>query len=78
VIVISRSGRSIEIVKLLAKLHESRATVIGITNSVDGSLASEAQIPLVIPVEPDHAISVNTYSTLALAAAFSLAPLGAH
>jgi len=45
VIVIARSGRSIEIVKLLAKLHESRATVIGITNSVDGSLASEAQIP---------------------------------
>src|SRR5438477_3830455 len=67
VIVISRSGRSIEIVKLLAKLDESRATVIGITNSADGPLAREAQIPLVIPVELDHAISVNTYSTLALA-----------
>jgi glucosamine--fructose-6-phosphate aminotransferase (isomerizing) len=67
-IVVSRSGRSIEIVKLLAKLRESGATVIGVTNSADGPLAREAKIPLVIPVEMDHAISVNTYSTLALAA----------
>src|ERR1700730_17207073 len=31
-IVISRSGRSVEIVQLLAKARESGATVIGITN----------------------------------------------
>jgi glucosamine--fructose-6-phosphate aminotransferase (isomerizing) len=67
-IVISRSGRSVEIVQLLAKARESRATVIGITNAPDGPLAREAQIPLVIPVALDHAISVNTYTTLALAA----------
>jgi glutamine---fructose-6-phosphate transaminase (isomerizing) len=67
-IVISRSGRSVEIVQLLAKARERRATVIGITNAPDGTLAREAQIPLVIPVALDHAISVNTYTTLALAA----------
>ena len=67
-IVISRSGRSVEIVQALAKARESRATVIGITNAADGTLAREAQIPLVIPVALDHAISVNTYATLALAA----------
>ena len=67
-IVISRSGRSVEIVQLLAKAREKRATVIGITNAPDGALAREAQIPLVIPVALDHAISVNTYTTLALAA----------
>src|ERR1700681_428088 len=67
-IVISRSGRSVEIVQLLAKARESGATVIGITNAADGTLAREAQIPLVIPVALDHAISVNTYTTLALAA----------
>ena len=66
--VISRSGRSVEIVQLLAKARESRATVIGITNAAEGTLAREAQIPLVIPVALDHAISVNTYTTLALAA----------
>jgi len=67
-IVISRSGRSVEIVQLLAKARESGATVIGITNAAEGTLAREAAIPLVIPVELDHAISVNTYTTLALAA----------
>src|SRR5262249_3006870 len=68
IIVISRSGRSIEIVQLLAKARESGATIIGITNSADGPLAKEAPISIVVPVEMDHAISVNTYSTLALAA----------
>ena len=67
-IVISRSGRSVEIVQLLAKARESGATVIGITNAADGTLAREAQIAMVVPVALDHAISVNTYTTLALAA----------
>src|SRR6266852_3133869 len=65
VMVISRSGRSVEIVKLLAKVRERGATVIVITNSEDGPLASEAQLSIVVPVALDHAISVNTYSTLA-------------
>ena len=64
-IVISRSGRSVEIVNLLAKVRNSGATVIGITNSNDGPLARESQISIVVPIEMDHAISVNTYSTLA-------------
>jgi glutamine---fructose-6-phosphate transaminase (isomerizing) len=68
VIVISRSGRSIEIVKLLAKVGKSGGTVIALTNSADGPLAREAQISIVVPVEMDHAISVNTYSTLAATA----------
>jgi glucosamine--fructose-6-phosphate aminotransferase (isomerizing) len=68
VVVISRSGRSIEVVKLLAKARASGATVIAITNSAEGPLARGAQIPIAIPIELDHAISVNTYSTLAATA----------
>jgi glutamine---fructose-6-phosphate transaminase (isomerizing) len=68
VIMISRSGRSVEIVKLLAKLQERGATVIAITNVADGTLAQQAQIPIVVPIALDHAISVNTYSTLAATA----------
>lgn len=64
-IVVSRSGRSVEIVNLLVKARESSATVIGVTNVEDAPLAREAQIPLVIPAKLDHAISVNTYTTLA-------------
>ena len=68
VVIISRSGRSIEIVQLAAKAKSSGATVIGITNSPDGPLAKEAQTPIVVSLALDHAISVNTYSTLAAAA----------
>src|SRR6266446_8072959 len=75
-IVISRSGRSVEIVQLLGKARESGAKVIGITNAAEGTLAREAQIALVVPVELDHAISVNTYTTLALAAGILAASAG--
>src|SRR6266404_3698753 len=75
-IVISRSGRSVEIVQLLGKARESGATVIGITNAADGALAREAQIAIVVPVAMDHAISVNTYTTLALAAGILAASAG--
>ena len=67
IIAISRTGKSVEIVRLLAKARESGALVIGITNAEDGALAREAQIPIVVPVTFDHGISVNTYSTLVLA-----------
>jgi len=69
VIAISRSGRSAEVVQLLAKARESGVAVVGVTNSADGVLAQEANFPILIPTLRDHAISVNTYSTLAVAAA---------
>ncbi len=69
IIDISRSGRSAEIVSLAAKAREGGAKVIGITNSADGVLARETQFPILVPALRDHAISVNTYSTLAVAAA---------
>jgi glucosamine--fructose-6-phosphate aminotransferase (isomerizing) len=68
IIVISRTGRSIEIVQLLFRARESGASVIGVTNSPESPLAKEAAISIVIPAALDHAISVNTYSTLALGA----------
>lgn len=67
IIIISRSGRSIEIVQLVAKARAAGAIVIAVTNAPDGPLAKEAQISIVVPIALDHAISVNTYSTLALA-----------
>jgi glucosamine--fructose-6-phosphate aminotransferase (isomerizing) len=67
-IVISRSGRSIEIVQLAEKARRSGVKVIGITNVPEGTLAKEADFPMVVPIELDHAISVNTYSTLAAGA----------
>jgi glucosamine--fructose-6-phosphate aminotransferase (isomerizing) len=60
IIVISRTGRSVEIVHLLEKARERGALVIDVTNSEDGPLAREAQIPIVITPRLDHGISVNT------------------
>lgn len=68
IVVLSRSGRSIEIVQLLSRAREAHATVIALTNSADGPLAREANAAIIIPVGFDHGISVNTYSTLAVAA----------
>ena len=68
IIAISRTGRSVEIVQLLAKAEAGGAAVIGITNSADGLLARESAVAIVVPTMLDHAISVNTYSTLLIAA----------
>jgi glutamine---fructose-6-phosphate transaminase (isomerizing) len=68
IVALSRTGRSIEIVQLLAKAEASGATVIGITNSADSPLARESAVAIVVPAMLDHAISVNAYSTLLIAA----------
>ena len=68
IVAISRTGRSIEIVQLLAKARASGATIIGITNSADSPLARESAVVVVVPAALDHAISVNAYSTLLIAA----------
>jgi glutamine---fructose-6-phosphate transaminase (isomerizing) len=67
-VILSRSGESAEILKLLASARKSRAIVVGLTHSERSSLARQAQIPLVVPVQFDHSISVNTYTCLAAAA----------
>lgn len=69
VIALSRTGRSIEIVQLTSKARDAGARLIGITNSGDSQLAKESTVALVLPIALDHAISVNAYSSLALAAA---------
>jgi fructoselysine-6-P-deglycase FrlB-like protein len=76
-IVLSRSGRSIEIVKLLEKARTADATIVGVTNFPDGALAQQATIPVVIPVTPDHGISANTYVSLAAGSAAIASAAGA-
>jgi glutamine---fructose-6-phosphate transaminase (isomerizing) len=66
-IIISRSGKSTEIVQLARKARQAGVKVIGITNAPEGTLAKEAHHAIVVPIAFDHAISVNTYTTLALA-----------
>jgi glucosamine--fructose-6-phosphate aminotransferase (isomerizing) len=67
VVLISRSGRSVELVPLMQLARLSGVIVVGITNNPDGPLAQQADISIVVPATADHGISVNTYSTLNLA-----------
>jgi glucosamine--fructose-6-phosphate aminotransferase (isomerizing) len=68
IVAISRTGRSIEIVQLLDKAEAAGARVVGVTNVADSPLARRAEVALVIPALLDHAISVNAYSSLLIAA----------
>jgi glucosamine--fructose-6-phosphate aminotransferase (isomerizing) len=77
IVLISRSGRSVELAPLMQRAHSSGAIVVGITNNPDGPLAQQADIPIIVPTTADHGISVNTYSTLNLAAgALAMATAG--
>ncbi len=68
VVLISRSGRSVELEPVMELARNAGATVVGLTNNPESPLALQAHIPIVVPITPDHAISVNTFSTLGLAA----------
>jgi len=66
VIVLSRSGKSTEIVKLLPKLSERGARIIAITNTPESPLAQQADVVLNMVAAFDHAVSVSMYSAMAL------------
>jgi len=67
VIVISRSGKSVEIVQLVDKLKAARAKIIAITNLPDSPLARVADVRICVQADFDHQVSVTMYSALAMA-----------
>lgn len=66
VLFLSRSGKSIEIVKALEKCKAAGTTVIAITNAVDSPLGKAADVCLFTNVAFDHSISVSTYTSIIL------------
>jgi len=67
VVMLSRSGKSTEIVQLIRKCRSRSATIIAITNATDSPLARGSDVVLNINTDFDHAVSVTTYSAIALA-----------
>jgi glutamine---fructose-6-phosphate transaminase (isomerizing) len=61
VVIVSRSGESVEITKLLAVL-KGRQIVVGVTNEPDSLLARSADCSLLIGSFPDEMVAVQTYT----------------
>jgi glutamine---fructose-6-phosphate transaminase (isomerizing) len=66
VVVLSRSGKSIEIVNLLSQARQAGARIIAITNTAESPLAQAAEITLNPQAPFDHFVSITMYSVLAL------------
>jgi glucosamine--fructose-6-phosphate aminotransferase (isomerizing) len=66
VVMLSRSGKSGEIVKALPKLKARGAKIIAITNTPESPLAQGADVTLEMMASFDHAVSVSMYSAMAL------------
>lgn len=65
-IMLSRSGRSVEIVGLLEKAAASHALVIGVTNTPESPLGQQATVVLPLKAAFDHNISITMYTALVL------------
>lgn len=76
ILLLSRSGKSIEVVTLLDRAAKAGAKVVGVTNAPDSPLAKRSDAAVLLGIGFDHAISVVTYSTVALAAGLLAGGLG--
>lgn len=77
VIALSRSGRSVEIVRLLDQVRSAGATLIAVTNTPDSPLATAADAVLLLATGFDHQISIAMYSGLALVGGLAAAAAAA-
>ncbi len=70
VVLVSRSGESIEVIKLLERLGESGTPVLGIANVPDSTLLAQADHALLLGSPPDQLVAIQTFT--ATVAAFAL------
>jgi glucosamine--fructose-6-phosphate aminotransferase (isomerizing) len=65
-LLLSRSGRSVEVVRLIELARQSGARTIGITNDPESALANGSDVPLLLEIPFDHNVSVAMYTAPAL------------
>jgi glucosamine--fructose-6-phosphate aminotransferase (isomerizing) len=61
-VLVSRSGETVEVIKLLPKLHKRGVRVIGVTNVKDSTLARKADITILVESAPDKMVALRTYT----------------
>lgn len=69
VLLLSRSGKSTEIVQLVEMCRARGATLIAITNQADSPLALGCDVILNTSTDFDNAVSITTYSSIGLTGA---------
>src|SRR5689334_14707099 len=58
-IVLSRSGKSVEVVHLIEKAQREQAKIVAITNTPDSPLAQKADVTLRMEAAFDHNVSIT-------------------
>ncbi len=61
-VLVSRSGDTVEVVKLIPELRARGVHIIGVTNSGSSTLAREADLLIEVGSEPDHLVALRTYT----------------
>jgi len=74
-VVVSQSGRSAEVVRLLEEVR-GRATVLAVTNTPDGPLAREAEATLLTHAGAESTVSCKTWVTAQMALQWLAGVLG--
>ncbi len=77
VVLVSRSGESVEVIKLLPMVREWGAAVIGIVNAPESTLAASADTAIVLGSPSDQLVAIQTYTgTVAVLALLGAAMAG--
>src|SRR5262245_20019525 len=61
IVIVSRSGRSVEIVNLVGEARSAGAKIVAITNTPDSPLALDSDATVCVDLPFDHAVSVMMY-----------------
>jgi glucosamine--fructose-6-phosphate aminotransferase (isomerizing) len=67
IVLVSRSGDTVEIDKLLKVIRERRVITIGVTSESESTLASQARHLIVVGHFPDELIAIQSYTSTMLA-----------
>lgn len=62
VVLVSRSGETVEVAKLLPFLKQAGAAAIGVTNVAGSGLAREAAVTMMVNSLPDQLVAIQTYT----------------
>jgi glucosamine--fructose-6-phosphate aminotransferase (isomerizing) len=67
VVLVSRSGESVEVIKLLPILREAGCRIVGVTNVPGSTLAKEANETILLNSPADQLVAIQTYIATVLA-----------